>query len=248
MKKAFSLTAITLAALLGHSAVEASTVSQTDPQVGGIGYRWTVVMGINDSAALSRHVGAWAWQDSALFDPGETPVGWTHNSEWVALKLELPSLVTLRLENVAGIPNPTSQNPSALAPDNLYPGMTIYSGWDNDLAPQAFADANNEGLPTNNWHSYSNRGNVDWAEDTQYFSHLEPNGTHVIEATLLMPAGDYTLAIGGQSIATGNEPRQGYLASFSTTPVPEPGSTSLALLGSLALLCKRRRQNARRQP
>ncbi|MDB6173962.1 MAG: exported protein of unknown function [Chthoniobacteraceae bacterium] len=241
MKKRYCLAAF--AGLLGYSATEASTVSQTDPQAGGIIYRWTVSLGADDSASVSRHVGAWAWQDSSLFGSGETPVGWTHNSEWVALKLELPALVTFRLSNIAGVPNPTSLDPNAVAPANLYPGMTIYSGWDNDLAPQSFADANNEGTPTDNWHSYVNRGDIEWAEDTHYFTHLEPNGTHVIEATMLMPAGEYTIAIGGKSISTSSEPRQGYLASFSTSAVPEPCTTSLALLGGLALLSKRRRQS-----
>lgn len=241
MKNTPYLLALATTAILSQQTVQAGTVSQTDPQSGGIGYRWTVSLGLDDTASLFRHVGAWAWEDGSLFTTGETPVGWTHNSEWVALKLEAPALVTLRLENKAGVPSPTSQNPGAVAPDNLYPGMTIYSGWDNDLAPQAFADAHNSGAPVNNWHSYVNRGNIAWAEDTQYFSHLEPNGTHAVEATMLMPAGEYTLAIGGRSLSQASEPRQGYQATFTTAPVPEPGSVALVLLGSVALLGRRRR-------
>ena len=246
MTKRHFFTAFAVAALLGQSIAEASTVSETDPQTGGIGYRWTIVMGGDDSGSVIRHVGAWAWQDSSLFSPGETPVGWTHNSEWVALKLEVAAIVTLRLENAEGVPNPTPLNPSGVAPNNLYPGMTIYAGWDNDLAPQAFADANNDGVPTENWHSYSNRGDIEWAENTHYFSHLEPNGTHVIEATMFMPAGEYTIAIGGKSISETNEPRQGYRATFTTAPVPEPGSAGLALVGGLVLLCRLRPPTARR--
>jgi hypothetical protein len=189
-----------------------------------------------------RHVGAWAWEDASLFGSGDTPVGWTHNSEWVALRLEVGSFVTFRLQNAEGVPNPTSQNPDQIAPNNLYPGMTIYAGWDNDLAPQAFADLNNEGVPVDNWHSYVNRADIDWAEDTSYFAHIEPNGTHVIEATMFMPAGDYTIAVGGKSISTVSEPRQGYLATFSSSPVPEPGSFGIVVAGAVLAFSTRRRR------
>jgi hypothetical protein len=245
MKQHHSLTALMLT-LLGCTAAQGSTVMQSDPQPGGIFYRWTVSMGLNDSASVSRHVGAWAWQDSSLFSSGETPVGWTHNSEWLAFTLQAPAMVTLRLANAAGVANPTSQNPDAIAPDNLYPGMTIYSGWDNDLASQAFSDANNDGAPTNDWHSYVNRGNIAWAEDTSYFIHLEPNGTHVVETTTFMPAGNYTMVIGGKSLSDTSEPRQGYLASFSTAPVPEPTAAALVLLGGLSLLGQRARHRRAR--
>jgi len=240
MKVAIRFISLFMMALFGGAAAEASIVSQSDPQTGGIGYRWTVTVGADDSASLVRHVGAWAWEDTSLFGSGETPVGWTHNSDWVALRLEVDSYVTLRLANAAGVPNPTLQDPNATAGNNLYPGMTIYVGWDNDLAPQAFADANNDGIPVDNWHSYVNRDDIEWAEDTQYFAHLEPNGTHAVEATLFMPAGDYTIAIGGKSISTSAEPRQGYLATFETSVVPEPSTALTALMGGLAILIRRR--------
>jgi len=230
-----------LASWLTPLNVKASIITQTDPLAGGIDYRWTVLMGQDDLATVSRHVGAWAWEDTSLFGTGDTPLGWTHNSEWVALKLDVAAFVTLRLENVAGVPNPSPGNPDATAPANLYPGLTIYSGWDNDLAPQAFADANTDGAPVHNWHSYVNRGNIEWAEDLAYFNHLEPNATHVIETTLLMPAGEYTIVIGGKSISTSAEPRQGYLATLSTSAVPEPGSALAALLGGCAVLARRRK-------
>lgn len=236
MKESKSYFAMLIVALLSQSAIEASIVLGTDPQAGGIGYRWTVTAGASDFASITRHVGAWAWQDSSLFGSGEPPVGWTHNSDWVAFKLEVDAYVTLRLTSAEDVP----LAPSGTAGNNLYPGMTIYSGWDNDVAPQAFADANNDGFPIDNWHSYVNRDDIEWAEDTQYFSHLEPNGTHVVEATLFMPAGDYTIAIGGKSISTEAEPRQGYEATFTTSPVPEPGSALAALLGGVALLSRRR--------
>lgn len=229
--------------LLGQAAAEASTILESDPQSGGISYRWTVTTGVNDFASVKRHVGAWAWEDATLFTAGETPVGWTHNSEWIALKLEADAYVTLRLTNAAGVTLPPSAaNPDGLAFNNLYPGMTIYSGWDNDFYSQAFADANSEGVLGHNWHSYVNRGDVEWAEDIHYFAHLEPNGTHVIEETIFMPAGEYTIAVGGKSPSSSVEGRQGYEASFTTSVVPEPGSAVVALIGGTALLARRRKR------
>jgi len=236
MKKYLTLAA---AAALGAiaSPVHAGVVAG-DPLTGGIGYRWTVTMDGEDVFSFTRHVGAWAWEDTPLFTSGQPPVGWTHNSDWVALKLEVSSYVTLRLTNASGVPN--IGDPSGFAGTNLFPGMTIYSGWDNDLAPQAFADANNEGIPVDNWHSYVNRGNIDWAEDAQYFAHLEPNGTHVIEATMFMAAGEYSIVFGGKSPSGSPEPRQGYEATFTTSAVPEPSTAWMALAGGIASFVRRR--------
>ena len=228
--------------LLATRFASAGTVTHSDPQSGGIIYYWTVNLGMNDSASASRFVGAWSWQDSSLFSPGETPVGWTHNSDWIALKLEVPAIVTLRLESQSNVSLQNPFNPDAVASPNLVPGMTVYAGWDNDPVPQAFADANNGGVAADSWHSYSNRGNVEWAEDMRYFTHLEPNGTHVVQVTMLMPAGEYSLAIGGNASSTDDQSRQGYLASFSTSPVPEPATGGLLILGGLATLAARRRR------
>lgn len=237
--KLHKVLAVTMTALIGHATAEASVISQTDPQAGGIGYRWTVNLGGNDFASVTRHVGAWAWEDSSLFSPGQPPVGWTHNSEWIALHLDADAYITFLLTSADGVP----MLPSGTAGNNLYPGMTIYSGWDNDLAPQAFADANNGGEPTNDWHAYVNRDDIEWAEDTQYFAHLEPNATHSVQATLWLPAGDYTIAVGGKSISTAAEGRQGYTASFTASPVPEPSSAIAALVGGGLVLGRWRRRN-----
>jgi hypothetical protein len=215
-----------------------------DSLPGGIGYRWTVTMSGEEVLSFKRHIGAWAWEDTSLFGSGETPVGWTHNSDWIALTLQVPSYVTLRLTNASGVPN--IGDPTGFAGDNLFPGMSIYSGWDNDLAPQAFSDANNEGIPTNDWHSYVNRGNIEWAEDTLYFAHVEPNGTHVIEATFFMEAGNYSLVFGGNSPSLTPEPRQGYEATFTTSVVPEPGTALVSMLGGTALLARRGRRRLSR--
>jgi len=230
-------------ALLSGTGARGGILSQSDPQAGGIFYRWTAAMTEETSVSMVRHVGAWSWEDESLFDPGagETPVGWTHTSDWVALTLDNPAWLTIRLERKEGVPNPTSQNPDNVAQFNLYPGFTVYSGWDNDLAPQSFADEFNNGTPTHDWHTYNNRGNIPWAEDLSYVAHREPDGSHMVEASFLLEAGQYSIVLGGNSISTVNEPRQGYEATFTTTPVPEPTSALLTFAGALALLARRRR-------
>ena len=220
---------IATSALLGISAARAATVSQTDPLDGGIGYRWTVGLDDDDSATVIRRVGAWAWEDKTLFgNPGQgtTPVGWTHNSEWIALILDSPAVLTVRLENRGDVVDP-SPTGTGFYGNNLFPGFTLYSGWDND-DPEVS-------------HSYINRGNISWAEDLTYLINPEPNGTHVLEQTVVLPAGNYTMVLGGNSLSIAAEGLQGYQATFTTTPAPEPGSASLALAGCLALLTGRRR-------
>ena len=116
--------------------------------------------------------------------------------------------MNLRLERQAGVPDPTPQDPLAVAGANLYPGFTIYSGWDAD-GPD--------------FHTYNNRGNVAWAEDVTYLDHIENNGTaSFAERSWNLAAGTYSLALGGNSPSLEAEGRQGYLATLTTTPVPEP--------------------------
>jgi hypothetical protein len=227
MKKLTPLLALSAAALL-HPGVDAATVMPGDPADGGILYRWMIDLNMIDSATIVRHVGAWSWEDESLFNTAtQNPVGWTHNSDWVALTLANPLRLTIRVESKEGVPNPTSQDPNALAGTNLYPGLTLYRGWDND---------------GDDSHSYSNRGNVSWAEDVTYIAHVEPHGSHSVEQTWNLPAGLYTMVLGGNSISTVNEGRQGYQAIFTTAAVPEPGSAALLAFAASALACRRRRR------
>jgi hypothetical protein len=122
----------------------------------------------------------------------------------------------------------------------MYPSFTIWSGWDNDLAPQSFADLVNGGTPTDDWHTYNNDGAVAWAEDLTYVGHINNSTATFAESTFTLPAGQYSIVLGSNAPAN-DANRQGYRATFST--VPEPG-TAILLLGGLAALNLHRRRRA----
>jgi hypothetical protein len=236
--KTTNLLKLWAAAVLGVPAVvSAATVLEADPADGGIPYRWTVLLSGFESTSLARHVGAWSWEDESLFAPGGPTVGWTHNSDWVALSLDTAVLLTIRLERKADVlwDVPTNLDPNKFAGNNLFPGMTLWSGWDND---------------GDNSHDFNNVGNVAWAEDLTYIGYERPPTTgavetrHVIERTFELAPGAYTFVLGGNSESTVSEGRQGYKATFTTTAVPEPGSALLIATGSALWALRRSRRKA----
>lgn len=183
-----------------------NSVGKTDPVLpaGGIGYAFTAIAGADETGSFSSHVGAWSWEDNALFgNPGQStlPVGWTHTSNWLALKLTQDVFFSLTLERDANVPWPSTQEPNRLADtSSMFPSLTLYRGWDNDGT---------------DLHTYNNRGNVSWAEDIRYHDHVDNSTSHRITRTWRLPAGDYSFALGSNAAAT-NSLRQGYKATFST--------------------------------
>lgn len=224
------LTHIALAALAAFTpaAMRASTVSQTDPQAGGIGYKYTVTMGGLDSATFSNHVGAWSWEDDSLFDAGagDPPVGWTHTSNWVALNVTVTSVFTIRIERDATVPWPSMAEPERLASvASMFPSFTIWRNWDNDVVPPAFAakqevidafDPDPVPADLGDWHTYNNRGAVEWAEDLVHVGHVDNSTLETIEATFTLTPGQYSIVIGSNAPATDTN-RQGYKATLTTT-------------------------------
>lgn len=234
MKRTQRLLALLVAILSVHS--EAATVSLADPQDGGIGYKYTVTMSGNDSAAFSSHVGAWSWEDNSLFDAsaGDPPVGWTHTSNWVALNVSARVLFTVRLERDANVPWPSETDPNRLASTaSMFPSLTIFRNWDNDVVPAEFAArpdviaawAPFGGVPPDlgDWHTYNNRGAVEWAEDLVYVEHYDNSTLETIERTYVLPAGNYSIVIGSNAPAT-DPTRQGYRATFTTLPALQSDS------------------------
>lgn len=185
----------------------------------GVPYDWVVTMAGTDIASDVRHVGAWSWEDNALFDEGEPTVGWTHTSDWVKLSLTGATSFTLRLERAANVPG------AAVDSLSMFPSFTLWSGWDED------------GVQNHTYNNTNNAGPV-WAEDLTYIDHYDNSTATFVERTYSLPDGDYTIVLGSNAPATDTE-RQGYRFTFTT--VPEPSTALMGALAAIALLGRRRR-------
>ena len=182
----------------------------------GIPYGIGLVLSDNSSAQTTPdHVGAWSWDEDGF---PATARGWTHTSKWVKLALEKPASLTLTLESLGGVPWPSAEEPDRVAGTNLFPSFSLYRGWDTD----AGLIKNPDGTTLDQDHTFNNRGNIEWAEDVTYLDHLDNATAHVATRTWVLPAGHYTVNLGGNSPVTVAEGRQGYRATFQTTPAPTP--------------------------
>jgi hypothetical protein len=175
------------------------------PLNGGIRYAWTVNLAGNTSVSFDGATGAWGWDEDG--DHGTT-LGRTEAATWVALDLKSPSRLTIRCERKPLAIDTRSLFPADTAGSNLKPAFTLLSGWDSDGGDEA---------------TFSNRGQVAWAEDTDYLDHVE-SATEVAEGTFELAAGLYTVVLGGNSTSFIPEGRQGYGArltsvSLEKTPV-----------------------------
>ncbi len=174
------------------------------PASGGIGYGYTVVAQPGGSGSFKDHVGAWSWEDNALFGPGQPAVGWTHTSKWVQVKLLQEALFTVKMDRDATVPWPSTEEPGRLADTtSMFPSFTLFRGADQDGADS---------------HSYNNKGRVAWAEDINYIAHVDNSTDAAITRTFRLPAGDYTLALGSNAPAT-NPLRQGFNFNWSAQAI-----------------------------
>ena len=180
----------------------------------GIPYAWLIEIDDGESTHIDAdHVGAWSWDEDSF---PATARGWTHTSKWIKLDLTQPAALTLTLESQAGVPWPSSSDPSRLAGTNLYPSFTLYRGWDTDAGLIVLTN----GATLDQDHTFNNRGNIEWAEDVTYLDHLDNSTAHSATRTWVLPAGHYIINLGGNSPVTLAEGRQGLKATFSTAPAP----------------------------
>jgi hypothetical protein len=170
--------------------------TDTGLSTGGIRYSWRIEAVGTLSAPLEGVVGALSWSDPESATPN---TGWTRSAGWVALRLRSPSRVTIRLAPKAGVVDIFGQLPDETAGPDLRPAFTLYSGWQATGADET---------------TYPNRGPIPWAPSLTYISH-SASADGPVEASFELPAGLYTIALGGNG-ASGFDPgRQGYGATVS---------------------------------
>lgn len=228
--EAINLTLV-VGALFGlfSNPAQAATVSFSDPNPnGGIGYEWTVQLNDEETVQFTRHVGVKSWNEPAN-PPGLK--GWTHTSDWVALTLTEATKLTIQVERTASVPI----NATTTAGNSLFPAFTLFSGQQNSGAPDA------------EWHQYNNKGNSFWTVDLDYLNHeANSRAASLVLRTFKLPAGEYSLAIGGNPFDPTLVGRHGYTATLFTVSVPEPSTTNGLLLVSLgAVLGATYRRGAR---
>lgn len=216
MKNLTLLTGLAFVAVLGFFNLHASEVSQRDSVPSdGIPYLWDVKMGVKDYANLEGTVGAWSWDEDSFPD---TAKGWTHTSNWIAFELTEEARLTLTLQRKANVD--TGSGPGLF---NLFPAFSIYRGW-QETGSQA--------------HNFNNRGDIEWASEVAYYTHVENDGSHSVSGTFRLPAGKYSIVMGGNSPSTDAEGRQGYGATLSTSfPVD---ASEIKIKGGSRFLTSRR--------
>lgn len=170
----------------------------SDPAPLGISYEWTVTMGKRQAAQLVGHVGALAWN---VPTQPEGLKGWTHWSNWIALELTEPASLAVTVERQQGVVY-SSGSSELVARSALVPALSFYSGRDDTTDPEE--------------HRYDNAGNF-WST-VEYIGN-EPNGrarAKVQYKVRNLPAGRYTIAIGG------NPPPVDVYPSASCAPEGNP--------------------------
>jgi len=204
---------------LSYSAVAVtSNVIAGDQQTGGIGYAYTLTAGAGETGTIKDHTGAWSWEDQGIAPGGGE--GWTHTSKWVALNLKQPCTFSITMARDATVPYSGTGNVGGFAAiDHMFPSMSIYRGWDNDLMPATVATELSypDPLTANDHHTYANRANIVWAEDLSYLDHIDNSTAETVTRSWTLPAGNYSLALGSNSPSDTSPPRQGFSFSFTTS-------------------------------
>ena len=231
---------IMLLAAFGAATAAHSAFTLGDVNAGGIGYYGYADLAAGQSTTFSTHTGAWSWEDQGIAPGGGE--GWTHTSVWVALNLTQAADVTISMIRDAAVVFAGSGNVGGFAAtDNMFPSFTIWQNWDNDAmtAGAATALGYNPLAPPDDHHTYANSGNVLWAEDLTYLSHVANNTNPSAAATYSLAAGNYTIVFGSESQSLTNPPRQGFAATI--TAAPEPSRALLFGLGLAGFIGRRRR-------
>ncbi len=205
------------------SVFAAATVTYADPDPKGISYEWTVDMEHSGSVVTAdfvSHVGAKSSYEPANPAPN---VGWQHTSDWVAVNLKEKTMLTIEVTNQRGV-HYTSVATDGKVTENTagqgyFPAFSLYSGWDNTSTED---------------HAFNPVGNF-WSTIKYVDSAYLPTEKAIhggeavrnIKKTFILPAGQYSLNIGGinalycDTTLPCYNGRHGYRAKLTAEPVPK---------------------------
>lgn len=183
---------------------------------GGDGYTWNMELDSsdNDSATFQGTVGSWSWEDASLgLGNG---IGWRHQSDWIAISL--PNAAKLFVE--------MARNDEAID-DKLFPSFTLYRNFTSVTSS----------------HFFENSQTLSWDPTIIYEGHLANTSLGAAATTFELPAGNYTLVLGGNALSEATAVNVDYLTNLSTTPssIPEPTTSLFALIAGLGFLTRRSR-------
>lgn len=160
----------------------AGTLTLLTASPDGIPYRWKVVLGNRGFVNFAASVGAKSASEPT--NPPATP-GWTHTSNWVALTLTSAAVVTIQVGPGAPMENLFN---NGMADSDLFPAISIYSGQDTTSAQD---------------HTFNPTGNG-WWSTIRYGDNSRRSDpyTRVLTYKRWLPAGEYTVNIGGAAALT----------------------------------------------
>ena len=182
----------------------AGTLAFADPNpAAGISYEWTLSLKKKEKASFVWYVGAKSWSEPSNPDGLK---GWTHTANWVAIELAEPAVLAITVERQGGVVY-SAAGVQVLARGALVPALSLYSGWDDTTEFEE--------------HNFDNAGNF-WA--TLDYIGNQPNlpnrkgdtKTRVSYKTKKLPAGRYTLVIGGNPPIIASYPDAGCDANDAT--------------------------------
>ncbi|MFT6179468.1 MAG: hypothetical protein ACJAQT_001111 [Akkermansiaceae bacterium] len=204
------------------SPISAAVITATNGSVAGSdGYTWNMVLNStdHDSTSTVGSVGSWSWEDQDLNENpvlgGNNNIGWRHQSDWIAITLTEATRLTIAAERN-----------DATADLKLFPSFTVYQNLTSII---------------NNKHFYENDRDLSWDSALTHQGHLANTTLGSITMTMDLPAGDYSLVLGGNSTSEASDVPVNYSAFLTAAPIPEPSSTLLALLAGLPVLARRKR-------
>jgi len=182
---------VTLAATLVPAA-RAATVAPPPPTLAveavpagtGIPYKWDVGMSRKQRVELVLYVGAKSWSEPSNPDGLK---GWTHTSNWIAIDLKEDAKLKITVTRQQGVVQ--TDGSGALARELLYPALSLYAGHDSTSDQD---------------HVFNNAGPF-WS--TVQFLGNEPNikgRDKIVFKTKKLPAGQYTVDIGGNPPSLGD--------------------------------------------